>query len=124
MGPVYLEGRMVLSLSFVADGGNPSVASAALEGSQAALQEAPLEVYRLWDDASQSWYANPLELRRYESIDVVLVADASGEAKQPVWQGSVDTHARIIETPDLGAEGMSIDEQAPDLRWRRVESGD
>ena len=106
-GPVYLEGRLVLSLSF--QGSDPCLA--AIEN-----DELVLENYRLWDDLANSWYEDKLAVLRFEHADVVMRLDPRPSA---VWTGSLDTHARVVLVPDLDAQGFATN-QAYDLCWKRV----
>ena len=120
-GPVYLEGRLVLSLSFArrsGERGGPACEPCAARNCGAAPDGpcAPAERYRIWDDLAGDWYPDGLELRRLERIDEVMPEDGIGT---PIWSGSVDTHARIIVVPDLDDEGAAANEMH-DLRWKRV----
>lgn len=106
-GPVYLEGRLVLSLSF--------------QGSKADLEsivddDIVLENYRLWDDRANTWHSDDLAVLRFEHADVVMRLDPEPLA---IWAGSLDTHARVVLVPDLDRAGLKTN-QAVDLRWRRV----
>ena len=106
-GPVYLEGRLVLSLSFQSR--QPDLAL--IED-----QERVIENYRLWDDASDSWYDEGLAVLRFEQADVVMRLEPVPRA---VWSGALDTHARVVLVPDLDAAGFEAN-QACDLRWKRL----
>ena len=106
-GPVYMEGRLVLSLSF--QGGQADLAP--IED-----DEIVLENYRLWDDLACTWHAAQLAVLRFESADVVMRLEPR---PTPVWAGAVDTRARVILVPDLDARGLAINEEV-DLRWKRV----
>ena len=106
-GPVYLEGRLVLSLSFK---GEPR--DMELPGN---LDE-PLERYRLWDDIAERWHDGDLEVLRFEQVDAVV---RKGLEPSVLWEGAVDTKARVIPVPDLDVEGMDANREC-DLRWRRV----
>lgn len=106
-GPVYLEGRLVLSRSF--------------QGDQVVMQQVPdahnaLERYRLWDDLAETWHASSLEVLRFEMTDVVVRAGAD-----PVilWEGTVNTQARVVPVPDLDEAGMQTNLEC-DLCWKRV----
>ena len=106
-GPVYLEGRLVLSLSF--QGG-------AVDAQSIEPADGPLERYRLWDDLAEEWYHGDLEVLRCEQVDVVMRGNP-----EPVvlWRGAIDTRARVVLVPDLDESGM-VDNETCDLRWRRV----
>ena len=106
-GPVYMEGRLVLSLSF--------------QGGQADLEpiaddDLVLENYRLWDELSAAWHTDDLAILRFEHADVVMRLEPS---PAPVWAGAVDTRARVILVPDLDSKGLAAN-QTVDLRWKRV----
>ena len=104
-GPVYLEGRLVLSLSFQ---GGPADVKTDDAGDL-------VERYRLWDDIADAWH-NGLEVLRFEMTDVVV---SLGPKPAVLWQGAVDTHARAIPVPDLDAEGIRAN-MGCDLRWKRI----
>ena len=106
-GPVYLEGRLVLSLSF--QGMSPRLD--AIEG-----DDIVLESYRLWDDMADNWYEDELAVLRFASADVVMRLDPAPTA---LWTGKMDTHARIITVPDLDTAGF-IANQKYDLCWKRT----
>ena len=105
-GPVYFEGRLVLSLSF--QGGPINVHT----------EEAGdlVERFRIWDDLEETWHADGLEVLRFEQADVVV---RLGQKPAVLWQGAVDTHARIVPMPDLDEAGMAANRECA-LRWRRV----
>ena len=105
-GPVYLEGRMVLSLSFR---GGPAVVQTESAGDL-------IERYRIWDDLADAWNDDGLEVLRFETLDVVV---RLGPRPAVLWQGAVDTHARVVPVPDLDETGMAAN-RGCDLRWRRV----
>ena len=113
-GPVYLEGRLVLSLSFCGQVQN-AVACKDVGGF--------LEHFRLWDDEAGSWYGSDLAVLRFEQRDVVVRQDAAASsldaASGIVWTGAMDTHARVIAVPDLSLEGVE-ENAACDLCWKRV----
>ena len=104
-GPVYLEGRLVLSLSFQ---GGPANVRTEDAGDL-------VERYRLWDDLAGDWYSG-LEVLRFEQTDVVVCL---GPKPAVLWQGAVDTRARAIPVPDLDAAGMEAN-WARYLCWKRV----
>lgn len=104
-GPVYLEGRLVLSLSF--QGGPANVRA---EGAGDLIER-----YRLWDDLAGAWHGD-LEVLRFERTDVVV---RLGPKPAVLWQGAVDTRARVIPEPDLNEDGMAANRKR-DLRWKRV----
>ena len=106
-GPVYLEGRLVLSLSFK---GEPD--GVELPGETGGF----LERYRLWDDLAGEWHNDDLEVLRFERVDIVV---RKGLEPSVLWGGAVDTKARVIPVPDLDGEGMDAN-RGCDLRWRRV----
>ncbi len=104
-GPVYLEGRLVLSLSF--QGGHADV--------QTEDAGDLVERYRLWDNLTGRWH-NGLEVLRFEMTDVVV---SLGPKPAVLWQGAVDTRARVIPFPDLDAAGMAAIAGC-DLCWKRL----
>lgn len=106
-GPVYLEGRLVLSLSF--QGEEPNLAP--IEN-----DERVLENYRLWNDVTESWHDDDLAVLRFEHADVVMRLEPKPTA---IWSGSLDTHARVVLVPDLDMQGMR-ENQSCDLCWKRV----
>ena len=106
-GPVYLEGRLVLSLSF--------------QGSFAEERQVTgmgdiLERYRLWDDITEAWYEGGLEVLRFEQADAVVRL-----SPKPItlWVGAVDTRARVVLNPDLDDVGRAANREH-DLCWKRV----
>ena len=105
-GPVYLEGRLVLSLSFR---GGPKDMQAKDAGEL-------IERYRLWDDLAGAWHDCDLEVLRFEQADVVVRA---GLDPAILWSGALDTRARVMPVPDLDGEGMAAN-GACDLRWKVV----
>ena len=105
-GPVYLEGRLVLSLSFQ---GGPADVCADDAGDL-------VERYRLWDDLANCWHDGGLEVLRFEMTDIVV---RLGRRPAVLWKGAVDTRARVIPVPDLNSEGMTANRDC-DLRWKRV----
>ncbi len=105
-GPVYLEGRLVLSLSFKGD-------SACVQTDGAGDL---IERYRLWDDLAMRWHDDGLEVLRFERTDIVV---RLGPRPAVLWQGAMDTRARAIPAPDLGEEGM-VANRTCDLRWKRI----
>lgn len=107
-GPVYLEGRLVLSLSFQGKGKDAVP--------QARDSNDILERYRLWDDLSETWYDSNLEVQRFERVDAVVRIRPRSIM---LWTGAMDTRARVIPEPDLDAVGM-VANQKYDLRWKRV----
>ena len=106
-GPVYLEGRLVLSLSFK---GEPD--GVELPGETGGF----LERYRLWDDLAGEWHNDDLEVLRFEQVDAV-VRPSSGSSV--LWKGTRDTRARVVPVPDLDVEGMAVN-AGLDLCWRRA----
>ena len=106
-GPVYLEGRLVLSLSFRGAGRGAHLAG---------YPDSALERYLLWDDVSDTWHDSGLEVLRFEQVDVVA---RSRPRPTALWEGAVDTRARVIPVPDLDEAGMIANREC-DLRWKRV----
>ena len=104
-GPMYLEGRLVLSRSFQ---GGPACVQTEDAGDL-------IERYRLWDDLADKWHGG-LEVLRFEHADVVVCL---GPKPAVLWQGAVDTRARAIPVPDLDGAGMAANQEC-DLCWRRV----
>ena len=107
-GPVCLEGRLVLSLSFEDGPTEPTDAPPENAGDL-------IERYRLWDDIGERWH-DDLEVQRFEWKDVVV---RPGREPAVLWQGAIDTRARVISVPDLDEAGMTAN-RACDLRWKRV----
>ena len=106
-GPVYLEGRLVLSLSFREQ--HPDL-------DPIKDQDRVIENYRLWDDASDTWYTEGLAVLRFEHTDVVMRLEPMPAA---LWSGVLDTHARVVLVPDFDDASFKAN-QAFDLRWKRV----
>ena len=104
-GPVYLEGRLVLSLSFQ---GGPANVQTEDAGDL-------VERFRLWDDLADKWHGG-LEVLRFERTDVVVCL---GPKPAVLWQGAVDTRARAIPVPDLDSAEVAANREC-DLCWRRV----
>ena len=107
-GPVYLEGRLVLSLSFQ---GNEAIDLSCVADKKAALAR-----YRLWDDVANRWYAGGFTVLRFEGLDVVM---RRGKRPVAVWKGALDTRKRVVLAPDLDEEGFEQN-QSCDLRWKVV----
>lgn len=105
-GPVYLEGRLVLSLSFR---GGPIDVQTKDAGDL-------VERFRLWDDIVMRWHAAGLEVLRFETTDIVVRLDMKPAV---LWQGAMDTRARVISEPDLDKAGIVANRKC-DLRWKRV----
>jgi len=105
-GPVYLEGRLVLSLSF--QGGPASV--------QTDDAGVLVERFRLWDDLTGCWHNDGLEVLRFEMTDIVVRLHPRPAV---LWQGAVDTRARAVPVPDLDEAGMQANREH-DLRWKRI----
>ena len=106
-GPVYLEGRLVLSLSFQGIPPRFDIVE---------YDDLALERYRIWDDLSESWYIKDLEILRFEDTDEVMQYEP---VPAVLWNGKMDTQARIIQVPDLDIAGFKAN-QAHDLRWKRI----
>ena len=105
-GPFYLEGRLVLSLSF----------QSAPTGQDLLRNDGTaLESYRLWDERNETWHESALAVQRFEHADVVMRLEPEPVA---IWSGQLDTHARVIPVPDLDAEGLRANEPL-DLCWKR-----
>ena len=104
-GPVYLEGRLVLSLSFQGD---------PMDLPPTAEADDPLERYRLWDELAETWLGDDLEVLRFEWMDVVV---RSGANPVILWTGAVDTRARVIPEPDLDEAGIVVN-RGCDLCWK------
>ena len=91
-GPVVLEGMLLLDRSF-------------LGGEIPARPEGDLvETLRLYDALEEQWCPQPLEIKRYEDVDVVEI-----EGK-PVWIGAVDTSMDATGTVEGCANSI--------WRWR------
>ena len=106
-GPVYLEGRLVLSLSFQ---GMPPRLDLVENDNMV------LENFRLWDDLTNNWHEEGLAVLRFEHGDVVMRLEPRPTA---IWSGELDTRARVIIMPDLDAAGFQANQQY-DLCWKRV----
>lgn len=106
-GPVYLEGRLVLSLSF--QGQETNLVPIADD-------EVVLENYRLFDELSSTWYKDELAVLRFEHADVVMRLDPTPTA---IWSGSLDTQARVVLVPDFDSAGFTTN-QTCDLCWKRI----
>lgn len=108
-GPVYLEGRLVLSLSFKQDDLR-YVPPRVPEG------ETLLERYRIWDSAADAWLEGGPTALRFESADVVMSTEP-----QPAiaWVGALDTRCVVIDVPDLDEDGF-MHNQKHNLRWKRA----
>ena len=104
-GPVYLEGRLVLSLSFQ---GGPANVRTEDAGDL-------IERYRLWDDLAEAWHGG-LEVLRFERTDVVVCL---GPKPAVLWQGAVNTRACAVPEPDLDEAGMAANREF-DLCWKRI----
>ena len=127
-GPVFLEGRLILSLSFqdcgaMQDLEQPGEKSAIAEGHTPVraldLPEVlePLERYEIWDELTGVRYKHcSIELVRFEEIDVVMHGE--GDALR-TWVGQLDVSKRIILVPDLDEQGFKAN-QSHDLYWKRV----
>ena len=107
-GPVYLEGRLVLSLSF--QGQEPINLDAIAD------DDIVLENYRLWDDCANTWHEHDLAILRFAHADVVMRLEP---VPVPVWAGAIDTRKRVVPVPDLDGQGMLANRRV-DLRWKRV----
>ena len=101
-GPVYLEGQLVLALSFQGDGHDVVI-----------TEDKPLYELRLWDVLSDTWFLPSLTMLRYEGHDVVLVDGA------PVYRGIVDTTADITLMPGWDSTCTGINGGCF-LAWRSV----
>ena len=106
-GPVYLEGRLVLSLSFQID---------TTDAQPISKEDKPLERYLLWDDLTDAWHDDGLQVLRFEQTDVVVRLHPQPTT---LWEGAVDTRARVIPEPDFDEAGMAAN-QCCDLRWKRL----
>ena len=110
-GPVYLEGRLVLSLSFKLE--SPT-------GNHVAVPEGEplLERYRIWDDAAHDWLHGSPCVLRFESADVVMQTQP-----QPAiaWAGPLNLRCPIIGIPDLDEQGIAVN-RAHRLRWKLSET--
>ena len=108
-GPVFLEGRLVLSLSFHLN---------APTGNQVPVPEGEplLERWRIWDDMSHDWLPDGLTLLRFESADVVMRIHP-----QPAiaWSGALDVRQTIIAVPDMDSVGLAINRRHH-LRWKQI----
>ena len=112
-GPVYLEGRLVLSLSFQGDPVEVQAEDAGgLVGRCPSFQGDPVEEravdpgelierYRLWDDLAEDWYGGAsFEILRFEHVDIVV---CEGCEPPTLWMGGVGA---IGDAP-LDASGLS-----------------
>jgi len=107
-GPVYLEGRLVLSLSFRLE--KPT-------GNRVRVPEGEplLERYRIWDDTAKCWLAGGPCVLRFESADVVM---STHPRPAIAWAGALDVRLPVIGMPDLNERGEAIN-RAHHLRWRK-----
>lgn len=112
-GPVFLEGRLVLDLSFRPDAPPGQVAPGPSSGKDELLEE-----YGIWDDASKQWHPRNIMLFRYEFADRVTTNQTPTSKKRPIWEGALDTRKRIIGEPDLDLEGYRRNQQHR-YRWKR-----
>ena len=108
IGPVYLDGRLVLSLSFRLR--DPT-------GNKVPVPEGEplLERYRIWDDSTQSWLAGSPCILRFETADVVMHTQPRPAI---AWTGAVDVRLPVIGMPDLDDAGIALN-SAHRLRWKR-----
>lgn len=108
IGPVYLEGRLVLSLSFRLE--KPT-------GNRVRVPEGEplLERYRIWDDTAKCWLAGGPCVLRFESADVVM---STHPRPAIAWAGALDVRLPVIGMPDLDERGEAIN-RAHHLRWRK-----
>ena len=119
-GPVYLEGRLVLALSFQPIGEQVEWLDSML-GRLGELSPPrknrgkPLERYRIWDELAGDWLAGSPTVLRFENTDVVERGETS---PMPVWTGAVDVCKRVIAVPDLDRTGIERN-RLHDLRWKR-----
>ncbi len=107
IGPVYLEGRLVLSLSFQGIGESEGLIEHADDA---------IERYRLWDDLAGTWHDSSLEVLRFERLDAVV---RLGVDPVILWKGAMNTRARVVLEPDLDEAGLAAN-QKRDLCWKRV----
>ncbi len=107
IGPVYLEGRLVLSLSFQGGGESEELVKDA---------DDVIERYRLWDDLAGTWFDSSLEVLRFEQLDAVV---RLGVDPVILWKGAMNTRARVVLEPDLDEAGLAAN-QKRDLCWKRV----
>ena len=108
---MYLEGRLVLSLSFRLE--RPT-------GNRVPVPEGErlLERHRIWDDATHDWLAGGPCVLRFESADVVM----STQPRTAIaWAGVLDLRCPIIGVPDLDEKGETIN-RAHRMRWRKCPS--
>ena len=92
VGPIVLEGMLLLDRSFLGDeiSGYP--------------EDDLIETLRLYDVLEERWCPQPIEIKRYEYADVVEI-----EGK-PVWIGAVDTRMDAVGTVEGCANSF--------WRWR------
>lgn len=112
-GPVFLEGRLVLDLSFRPDA-PPGQAALGPSSSREDL----LEEYGVWDDVAQEWNPREITLHRYEYTDLVTTCQPPANEERPIWEGALDTRKRIIDVPDLDMEGYRRNAKHR-YRWKR-----
>jgi len=118
-GPVYLEGRLVLALSFQpireqAEWLDTMMGRLGEQGPPRRRRGKPLERYRIWDELAGDWLAGSPTVLRFENTDVVERGEAS---PMPVWTGAVDVRKRVIAVPDLDRAGI-VQNLQHDLRWK------
>lgn len=99
-GPVYSQdGRLILDESFTAFEDMESAIRRLNEAIDNLEDGWLVEVWRIWDCDAHDWADFDLEVRRYESADVVIRKDP--DAGACIWVGAVDNHGRVIVSRGL-----------------------
>ena len=111
-GPVYLEGRLVLSLSFKLD--SPT-------GNKVSVPEGErlMGRFRIWDDTARDWLDGGPTALRFETADVVM---RTHPRTAIAWVGALDLTTPIVDVPDLDERGRAINRRHH-LRWKAFRKG-
>ena len=100
-GPVFFEGKLVLSLSFCRESEPTPMGKCAPSSCK------PVDTLKLWNPERSLWLRHSPIVHRYEFFDIV---DIDGNA---VWEGQLDTQRDVV----LSEEEL-IDGDAELYRWR------
>ena len=100
-GPVFFEGKLVLSLSFCRESEPTPMGKCAPSSCK------PVDTLKLWNPERSHWLRHSPIVHRYEFFDIV---DIDGNA---VWEGQLDTQRAVV----LSEEEL-IDGDAELYRWR------
>ena len=102
-GPVFFEGKLVLSLSFCRESTPTPMSKCAPSCCD------PVDTLKLWSPERCLWLKHSPVVHRYEFFDIV---DIGGNA---VWEGCLDTQREVALDEDALIEG-----NAELYRWRFV----